>query len=181
MTTRGKIDIFKPKAWISKTSLDWTVTEPRRVADALRTPQWKSTMNKELAALLNNRTWDLVPPNRHRNFVGNKWVFYIKQAVNGSIQRYKACLVLYFNNSFINGALVEEIYTSKPPRFVDPQYPDYVCKLRKAIYGLKQAFRAWNNTLKRTLLNWGFCQVQGGYLSVYSQAPQLNSSSSCVS
>uniref|UniRef100_A0A803P4A9 Integrase catalytic domain-containing protein n=1 Tax=Cannabis sativa TaxID=3483 RepID=A0A803P4A9_CANSA len=38
----------------------------------------------------------------------------------------------------------------------DPNRPTHVCKLHKAIYGLKPAPRAWNDKLKATLLKKGF-------------------------
>ncbi|XP_019091125.1 PREDICTED: uncharacterized protein LOC109128725 [Camelina sativa] len=44
----------------------------------------------------------------------------------------------------------------QPPEFVDPDKPNHVCRLRKAIYGLKQAFRAWYTELKTYLLSLGF-------------------------
>jgi hypothetical protein len=43
------------------------------------------------------------------------------------------------SNTFIHGLLQETVYMAQPPRFQHPQYPVVVCKLRKAIYGLKQA------------------------------------------
>lgn len=33
---------------------------------------------------------------------------------------------------------------------------NYVCKLNKVIYGLKQAPKAWNNILNEALTSWGF-------------------------
>ncbi|KAJ9561819.1 hypothetical protein OSB04_006979 [Centaurea solstitialis] len=46
----------------------------------------------------------------------------------------------------------EEVYVSQPPGFEDPKYLDKVYKLRKALYGLHQAPRAWYDTLSSYLL-----------------------------
>ena len=50
-------------------------------------------MNSEFDALLLNQTWELVPPSRHVNVIGCRWIFKIKRKVDGSIKRYKARLV----------------------------------------------------------------------------------------
>ncbi|KAJ9557135.1 hypothetical protein OSB04_011749 [Centaurea solstitialis] len=49
-----------------------------------------------------------------------------------------------------------KVYVAQPPGFVDPKFLDHVYKLNKALNGLKQAPRAWYDTLSTFLLSKGF-------------------------
>ncbi|GJW52625.1 putative ribonuclease H-like domain-containing protein [Tanacetum coccineum] len=59
-------------------------------------------------------------------------------------------------SAFLYGKIEEEVYVCQPPGFEDPDFPDRVCKVEKALYGLHQAPRAWYETLSTYLLDNGF-------------------------
>jgi Reverse transcriptase (RNA-dependent DNA polymerase) len=60
------------------------------------------------------------------------------------------------NNIFLHGELHEIIHMSQPSDFEDPQHPTHICRLHKALYGLRQSPRAWYNKLRDTLFELGF-------------------------
>jgi Reverse transcriptase (RNA-dependent DNA polymerase)/gag-polypeptide of LTR copia-type/GAG-pre-integrase domain/Integrase core domain len=63
------------------------------------------------------------------------------------------------SSAFLNGDLEEDIYMIQPPGFV--QFgPEYVCKLKKSLYGLKQSARQWNKKLHSTLTTLGYKRLE---------------------
>lgn len=136
----------------------------------------------------------MVPLPSHKTSIGCKWVFRIKKNSDGSIARYKACLVakgylqkegidyhktfspiakqhtirillclalhhhwpikqMDISNAFLHGTLEEEVYMDQPPGFIDASFPSHVCKLQKALYGLKHAPCTWFSTFSKFLLS----------------------------
>nr|GEU99913.1 copia protein [Tanacetum cinerariifolium] len=59
-------------------------------------------------------------------------------------------------SAFLYGTIDEEVYVMQPPGFQDPKFPERVYKVKKAMYGLHQAPRAWYGTLSKYLLDNGF-------------------------
>ncbi|GJZ46589.1 putative ribonuclease H-like domain-containing protein [Tanacetum coccineum] len=59
-------------------------------------------------------------------------------------------------SAFLYETIEEEVYVTQPPGFKDPENPDKVYKVVKALYGLHQAPRAWYETLANYLLGNGF-------------------------
>ncbi|MCO5552030.1 hypothetical protein L7F22_005538 [Adiantum nelumboides] len=67
-------------------------------------------------------------------------------------------------NAFLHGDLQEEVYMEKPPGYQDTGYPDYVCKIWKALYGLKKAPCAWHDKIAQYLITIGFHMANAYHL-----------------
>ncbi|GJS76382.1 retrotransposon protein, putative, ty1-copia subclass [Tanacetum coccineum] len=139
--------------------------------------KWLNVMNVEMQSMKDNKVWELVvlPPNGKT--IGSKWLFKKKTGMDEAVHTYKARLVLLDSYSqirilrlirirgkmdvktaFLNGHLSKEVYMQQPEGFVNPKYPNRVCKLKRSIYGLKQASRQWNKRFDDEIKKFGFTQ-----------------------
>ncbi|GJR96802.1 putative ribonuclease H-like domain-containing protein [Tanacetum coccineum] len=114
--------------------------------------------------------WTLVDLPKGNRAIGTKWVYRNKKCEKGIMVRNKARLVakgytqeegidydeMVVKSAFLYGTIKEEVYVCQPPGFEDPQFPDKVYKIEKALYGLHQAPRAWYETLSTYLLENGY-------------------------
>jgi len=80
----------------------------------------------------------------------------VRLVVSLALQHNWPLRQLDVNNAFLHGSLTEEVYMQQPPGFIHPDKPHHVCRLRKSIYGLKQAPQAWYKTLSKFLCDYGF-------------------------
>nr|GFB63607.1 hypothetical protein [Tanacetum cinerariifolium] len=101
---------------------DENVEEPKRVHQALKYPSWIEAMQEELLQVKIQKVWVLVDLPHGKRAIGTKWVYRNKKDERG---------------------IVEEVYVSQPLGFKDPDHPDKVYKVVKALYGLHQGPRAW--------------------------------------
>ena len=62
--------------------------------------------------------------------------------------------------AFFSGLLHEKVFVKQPKGFQDPHFLDHVLRLKKALYRLKQAPRAWYDRLISYLLDRGFKRGQ---------------------
>ncbi|GJZ51765.1 retrotransposon protein, putative, ty1-copia subclass [Tanacetum coccineum] len=133
-----------------------------------------------MQSMKDNEVWDLVklPPNGKT--VGNKWLFKKKTDMDGAEENFSpvadirairiliAIAAFYdykiwqmdVKTAFLNRHLSEEVYMEQPEGFVNPKYPNRVCKLKRSIYGLKQASRQWNKRFDDEIKKFGFTQNQ---------------------
>jgi Reverse transcriptase (RNA-dependent DNA polymerase) len=54
-------------------------------------------------------------------------------------------------NVFLHGELEDEVYMDFPPGLIVPSEKILVCRMKNAIYGLKQSPRTWYGKLSTTL------------------------------
>ncbi|GKB72446.1 ribonuclease H-like domain-containing protein [Tanacetum coccineum] len=118
---------------------------PKRYNDFVVDSKVKA-MNKEMDALYKNDTWDITDLPIGRKSIGGKWVYKIKYKSSGEIERYKARYVVKgynqkegidFDETFSHVVKIT-VYMDFPEGYFSPD-DKRVCRLKKSLYGLKQA------------------------------------------
>nr|GEU61303.1 hypothetical protein [Tanacetum cinerariifolium] len=111
--------------------------------------------------------WELVDRPLCTNVINLKWLWKNKCDEENIIIRNKSHLVakgyaqkegVDFKESSAPVARLdaEEVYVNQPDGFIDPYHPDKVYRLKKALYELKQAPKAWYDELSNFLISKGF-------------------------
>ncbi|GJT68113.1 putative ribonuclease H-like domain-containing protein [Tanacetum coccineum] len=144
------------------------------IAKAHSDSSWVEAMQEELLQFKLQQVWILVDLPSGKRAIRTKWVFGNKKDKRGIVIRNKARIkairlflayassmgfLVYqmdVKSAFLYGTIKEEVYVTQPPGFKDPDHPDKVYKVVKALYGLHQAPRAWYETLANYLLSNGF-------------------------
>ncbi|GJR57614.1 putative polyprotein [Tanacetum coccineum] len=104
---------------------------------------WIAAMGEEIESLHKNNTWELVKLLEKRKVVGLHHNLELEQ--------------LDVKTAFLHGDLEEEIYMSQPD--VVQGKEDYVCKLHKSLYGLKQSPRQWYKRFDTFMVKHGFSRT----------------------
>ncbi|GJV40428.1 putative ribonuclease H-like domain-containing protein [Tanacetum coccineum] len=129
--------------------------EPKKVIHALKDPSWIEALQEELLQFKLQEVWTLVELPNGKRAIGTKWVFRNIKDERGIVIKNKARL-MDVKSAFLYGKIEEEVYVCQPLGFEDPDFPDRVYKVEKALYRLHQALRAWYETLSTYLLDNGF-------------------------
>ncbi|GJR82666.1 retrovirus-related pol polyprotein from transposon TNT 1-94 [Tanacetum coccineum] len=130
--------------------------EPKKVIKALEEEGWVIAIQEEHNQFKRNKVWTLVLAPYSKTIIGTKWIFRNKMDENG-VARLEASRIFLAYAAYIgfvvyqmdvkctclNGKLSEEVYVQQPPGFESSEFPNYVFKLDKVIYGLKQAPKVW--------------------------------------
>nr|GEW95667.1 hypothetical protein [Tanacetum cinerariifolium] len=142
--------------------------EPKRVHQALKDPSWIKATQEELLQFKMQKVWVLVDLPHGKRAIGHTQEegidyeeFFALVARIEAIRLFLAYasfmgFMVYqmdVKSAFLYGTIVEEVYVCQPLGFEDPDYPDKVYKVVKALYGLHRAPRAWYQAIQTILLS----------------------------
>jgi hypothetical protein len=68
-------------------------SEPSIFDEAAKNKVWKDAMIEEYESILKNDVWEVVPRHQGKSVVTSKWIYKIKHAANGSVEKFKARFV----------------------------------------------------------------------------------------
>ncbi|KAG6578252.1 Integrase catalytic core protein [Phytophthora cinnamomi] len=134
--------------------------EPKTFQEAVNGPdqvQWRKAIRAELKSMRLRGVFRAAKLPNNQRAVGTKWVFKIKRNADGSIEKFKARLVA---KGFVQKYGIDYTETFSPvvnvPEGVELDDGFDCVELLKAIYGLKQASRVWNETFDEYVRSIGF-------------------------
>ncbi|GJY13922.1 retrovirus-related pol polyprotein from transposon TNT 1-94 [Tanacetum coccineum] len=140
--------------------------ERKMYIDALTQSCWIEAMQEELHRFVSFfEVWELIVDREYRLEEGIDFKeSFAPEARLEVVQIFLAFaahmnMIVYqidVKTAFLNGILREEVYISRPNGFVDPDNPNHVYRLKKALYVLKHAPRAWYDLLSSFLQSQGF-------------------------
>nr|GEV29040.1 hypothetical protein [Tanacetum cinerariifolium] len=139
--------------------------EPKKIFDALKDPSWVLKNKKDEKEIVIRNKAKLVA----QGYTQEKGIDY--EEVFTPVARIEAIrlflayasfmgFIVYqmdIKSAFLYGTIDEEVYVMQPPGFQDPDSPDRVYKVEKAMYGLHQAPRAWYGTLSKPDIMFDVC------------------------
>ena len=68
-------------------------TKPSSFKEAIEQHVWVDAMVEEYESIVKNSVWEVVPRLEDKSMVGSKWIYRVKQATDGSVEKHKAKFV----------------------------------------------------------------------------------------
>ncbi|GJR42577.1 putative reverse transcriptase domain-containing protein [Tanacetum coccineum] len=127
-------------------ALTVSTLEPKSIKEAISDHSWIESMQDELHQFERLDVWELVPRPDEKNIIvqeeGIDFEESFAPVARLKVVRMFVAFVAHTNITifqmdvktvFLNGPLKEEFYVSQPNGFVDPDFPDHIYRLKKAL------------------------------------------------
>eukprot|EP00253_Pinus_taeda_P009788 PITA_09788 len=141
--------------------------EPSLFTEAVKHQVWKDAMTKEYESIMKNDArfvargfsrkegidYDeiFVPVARYTTIYS---VIALAASQGWNLHQMDAKTV------FLHGSIKEEVYVEQPEGFEIHDRESHVCRFKKALYGMKQAPRAWYERIDSYLMKLGFTRSE---------------------
>ena len=63
------------------------VIEPYSFEEALQQPIWVNAMVEEYDSIVKKSAWEIVPRPVKKSVVGSRWIYKVKKAFDGSVEK----------------------------------------------------------------------------------------------
>jgi hypothetical protein len=91
--TLRHVKIPKPFSSYMTLMCDLLDEEPTCFEEVIQKKEWADAMTEEYQSIIKKNVWEIVPRPKSKDVVSSKWLFKIKHATDGSIEKYKARFV----------------------------------------------------------------------------------------
>eukprot|EP00253_Pinus_taeda_P007230 PITA_07230 len=145
-------------------------TEPSSFEEAVQQPVWVDVMVEEYVSIVRNSVWDVVSRTENKSVVkGIDYDETFSPVVRYSSIRSMLALLAQMGwkihqmdvkTAFLNGKIEEEVYIEQPEGFETFYRESHVCGLKRALYKLKQAPRAWYTRIDNYFIGLGFTKCE---------------------
>nr|GFB16447.1 hypothetical protein [Tanacetum cinerariifolium] len=155
-------------------ALTVSTMEPKNFKEAMTDPAWIDSMQEELLqfkrldhdeeqTVIRNKSRLVARGYRQEEEIDFEESFapvarmeairmFLAYAAHKSFKVFQTDM----KTAFLHGSLKEDVYVCQPKGFINADHPSHVCKLKKALYVLKQAPRDWYDELSTFLLQNNF-------------------------
>ncbi|GKA01720.1 retrovirus-related pol polyprotein from transposon TNT 1-94 [Tanacetum coccineum] len=131
-----------------------TSVEPKNFKQAMTEPSWIDAIQEEIHEF--QRLEARRGINFEESFAPVARIKAIRIFIANAAHKNMTIYQMDIKTAFLNDELKEKVYVSQPEGFVDQDNPSHVYKLKKALYGLNQAPRAWYDMLSSFLISQQF-------------------------
>ncbi|GKA62595.1 retrovirus-related pol polyprotein from transposon TNT 1-94 [Tanacetum coccineum] len=127
-------------------ALTVSTIEPINIKEAMAYHSWIESMQDELNQFERLQVWELILRPEGKNeegidfeesFVNVARLEAVRMFIAYPAHKNITIFQMDVKTAFLNGPLKEEVYVIQPEGFIDPEFPDHVYRLKKALYGLK--------------------------------------------
>ncbi|GKA51423.1 retrovirus-related pol polyprotein from transposon TNT 1-94 [Tanacetum coccineum] len=145
-----------------------TTRSLQELYEDMKSKKLRQAMDEEIKSIEKNDTWKLMTLPKGQKSIGVKWIYkaikipWRTSFSNILVKKWKIQQI-DMKSAFLNGLLEDVYYVEQPEGYVVKGKEGKMLRLKKAIYCLKEAPRAWNNRIDKYFQGHSFTKCLSEY------------------